>query len=139
MIMDHYPEALDIKDNKGNVPLHRAFMTPTEMFVLVRLAHANNHALNRINKKGKLPLDIATLAVEKEFNRARKWYNIRLAFCPCCVRRTFPEYDEFYNSKNNQDDNDNNTNDDNDSNDNDSKKNDGDDDTGIAKYTKVFV
>ena len=100
MIVDHYPEALDIKDTKGNVPLHRAFMTTTEMHVLVRLAHANHHALKRINKKGKIPLDLTTLALEKQFNRARKWYNIRLAFCPCCIRRKFPEYEEYYNVKN---------------------------------------
>jgi len=89
LIIDYYPEALDIKDEKGNTPMHKAFQTTTEMHVLVRLAQQNPHAMNRRNKKGQKPLDIASVALEKKFIRARRWYNIRMAYCPCCIRMKF--------------------------------------------------
>lgn len=96
LLIDHYPEALDIKDDKGNVPLHRAFMTTTKMHVLVRLAQAHPRAHHRINKRGKIPLDLASLELEKRFKRASRWYNLRMAFCPCCIRMKFAEYEQQY-------------------------------------------
>lgn len=89
LLIDHYPQALDIKDAKGDVPLHKAFQTVTKMHVLVRLAQLNHHALNRINVKGLKPLDCASVLVEKRFKRARMWYNIRKAYCPYCIRNRF--------------------------------------------------
>jgi len=96
LLIDHYPKALDIKDKKGNVPMHRAFLQKsTEMHVLVRLAQRNPHAMNRQNKKGRVPIDLCTLETEKKFKRARKWYNFRMAYFPCCICMKF-DYGEEY-------------------------------------------
>lgn len=86
LLIDHYPEALLCKDKKGNVPLHKAFQTATDMPILVRLAQQNHRALLKRNKRGNTPEECAPLLVQKSFRRARYWYNLRVAYCPICIR-----------------------------------------------------
>jgi ankyrin repeat protein len=85
LLIDHYPEALTFKDKKGNVPLHLAFQTATEMYVLVRLAQEDHRALSKVNKKGLTPEDCANELLQKNFRRARYWYNLRTAYCPAFI------------------------------------------------------
>lgn len=86
LLIDHYPEALLCKDTKGNVPLHKAFQNLTPMPILVRLAQQNHHALCRRNNRGDTPMECAPLLLQKQFKRARYWYNLRKAYCPICIR-----------------------------------------------------
>jgi len=86
LLIDHYPEALVTKDKCGNVPLHKAFQTVTQMPVLVRLAQEDHHALAKRNLKKKTPEDCASELMQKKFRRARYWYNLRMAYCPFCIR-----------------------------------------------------
>lgn len=87
LLIDLHPDALLVKDKKGNVPLHKAFQTSTEMFVLVRLAQEDPKQLSKRNQKGYRPMECASPTVQKNFRRARYWYNVRKAFCPVCIRK----------------------------------------------------
>lgn len=86
LLIDLYPEALLCKDKKGNVPLHKAFQTSTEMFILVRLAQENHRQLSKRNQRGYRPVECASPTIQKNFRRARYWYNLRKAYCPICIR-----------------------------------------------------
>jgi ankyrin repeat protein len=86
LLIDLYPDALLYKDKKGNVPLHKAFQTSTEMYVLIRLSQQNYHQLSKLNQRGLKPMECASEIVQKNFRRARYWYNIRKAYCPICIR-----------------------------------------------------
>ena len=86
LLIDLHPDALLFKDKKGNIPLHKAFQTNTEMHVLVRLAQEDRHQLSKRNQRGYRPMECASPVVQKNFRRARYWYNVRKAYCPVCIR-----------------------------------------------------
>jgi ankyrin repeat protein len=86
LLIDLYPEALLLKDKKGNIPLHLAFQTNTEMPVLVRLAQQNHRQFNKKNSRGFTPTKCASPTIQLSFRRARYWYNLRKAYCPICIR-----------------------------------------------------
>jgi hypothetical protein len=61
-------------------------MTTHPTSTLVRLAQLNHRALSVKDRKGKTPVMYTTMAKEKEFDKARRSYNLRMAYCPVCVR-----------------------------------------------------
>lgn len=89
LLIDYYPDALMHKDKRGNLPMHKAFQNNTNIHTLVRLAQRNHLALNRRNKRHELPEDCAGPLLQKRFRRARRWYNLRMAFCPRCIRTPY--------------------------------------------------
>ena len=82
----HRPAVWTI-NGRGRLPIHDGFRVKLPNTTLVRFAQIFPPGLDLEDDAGKVPEEYTTEFKAKEFDKARFRYNMRHAWCPCCIFR----------------------------------------------------